>query len=64
MFLLHGDHIRFLGRGIIDGSRCPTHARSLLMVQGSDIQIEGVILRDSSTWNVPIRRSDRVACAM
>jgi hypothetical protein len=29
-------------------------------VRGSDISIEGVILHDSSTWSVPIRRSDRV----
>jgi hypothetical protein len=29
-------------------------------VQGQDITLEGVILRDSSTWNIPIRRSERV----
>jgi polygalacturonase len=29
-------------------------------VQGSDITIEGVVLRDSPVWTVPIRRSDRV----
>jgi len=59
-FVLRGKGITFRGRGIIDGSRCTTHARHLLVVQGSDIQIEGVILRDSSTWNMPIRQSDRV----
>ena len=60
MFVLRGNGITFRGRGIIDGSRCTTHARHLLVVQGSDIQIEGVILRDSSTWNMPIQQSDRV----
>ena len=59
-FLLRGDGITFRGRGIIDGSRSTTHARSLLVVQGADVRIEGVILRDSSTWNLPIRESDRV----
>jgi hypothetical protein len=44
----------------VDGSRCTTHARNLVVVQGSDITLEGVILRDSSTWNLPIRQSDRV----
>ena len=29
-------------------------------MQGQDIALEGVILRDSSTWNIPIRRSERV----
>ena len=59
-FLLRGTNISFRGRGIIDGSRCTTHARNLIQVQGSDINLEGVILRDSSTWNIPIRRCDRV----
>jgi hypothetical protein len=60
-FVLRGNGITFRGRGIIDGSRCTTHARNLLVVQGADVQIEGVILRDSSTWNIPIRQSDRVS---
>lgn len=58
-FVLRGTNITFRGRGIVDGSRCPTHARNLVVVQGRDITLEGVILRDSSTWNVPIRQSDR-----
>ena len=59
-FHLRGENIAVRGRGIIDGSRCSTHARNLMLVQGSDIQLEGVVFRDSSTWNIPIRRSDRV----
>ena len=59
-FHLRGQNITVRGRGIIDGSCCSTHARNLMLVQGSDIQLEGVVFRDSSTWNIPIRRSDRV----
>lgn len=59
-FTLRGTNITFRGRGIVDGGSSTTHARNLLMVQGRDIRLEGVILRDSSTWTVPIRRSDRV----
>ena len=60
-FVLRGTNIAFRGRGIVDGSRCTTHARNLIVVQGDDIRLEGVILRDSSTWNVPIRKSRRVS---
>lgn len=59
-FLLKGTNITFRGRGIVDGSRCTTHARNMISVQGRDIHLEGVILRDASTWTIPIRRSDRV----
>jgi hypothetical protein len=57
---LRGTNITLRGRGIIDGGRSTTHARNLVSVQGADIRLEGVILRDSSTWTIPIRRSDRV----
>jgi len=59
-FELAGRNITFRGRGILDGSACPTHARSPVFVSGSDITLEGVILRDSSLWTIPIRRCDRV----
>jgi hypothetical protein len=59
-FVLKGTNIAFRGRGIVDGSRCTTHARNLVSVQGRNITLEGVILRDASTWTIPIRQSDRV----
>jgi len=59
-FVLRGTNITFRGRGIVDGSFCTTHARNLVSVQGNDISLEGVILRDASTWTIPIRQSDRV----
>jgi hypothetical protein len=59
-FALNGSNITFRGRGIVDGGASPTHARNLVSVRGQDILLEGVILRDASTWTVPIRQSDRV----
>jgi hypothetical protein len=59
-FRLKGRNITIRGRGIIDGSRSTTHARHLVYVQGTDIRLEGVILRDSSTWTIPVRKSQRV----
>ena len=60
-FELRGKHITFRGRGILDGTGSTTHAKNLLYVNGRDISIEGIILRDSSVWNLPIRQSDRVS---
>ncbi len=60
VFSLQGEHIVLRGRGVIDGSLCPTHSRNLLLVRGRDITVEGVIFRDSSVWTIPIRQSDRV----
>lgn len=57
---LIGKNIKVKGRGIIDASLCPTHARNMLMVEGKNISIEGVILRDASVWTVPVRMSDNV----
>jgi len=57
---LRGNHVSLRGRGIIDGSQCPIHTRNLLSIQADDVTVEGVTLRDSSTWNVPIRRSHGV----
>jgi polygalacturonase len=60
-FELTGRNITFRGRGILDASLCPTHARNLLMVRKCyNVKIEGIILRDASTWNMPIRQSDSV----
>jgi hypothetical protein len=59
-FVLRGTNIMFRGRGIADGGFSTTHARHLVFVQGQDVTLEGVILRDSSTWTIPIRQSDRV----
>lgn len=57
---LAGENITIRGRGIIDASACPTHARNMIMVTGSNIKIEGIILKDPPLWTVPVRRSDNV----
>jgi hypothetical protein len=60
-FILTGNNIVFRGRGIIDGSLCPSHSRSLIGIRGTNVVLEDVILRDSSGWTVPIRSSERVS---
>ncbi len=57
---LIGTNIALRGRGIIDGSLCPGHTRNLVEVKGANISLEGVIMRDSSTWTLPIRNSEQV----
>jgi hypothetical protein len=58
--ILSGSHIRLLGRGIIDAGLCPTHAGNFVLVNGDDIKLDGVIIRNSCGWTIPIRRSDNV----
>ncbi len=59
-FELQGNHIRLCGRGIIDFSLIPAATRNAILVKGKDIVVEGVIVRDASTWTIPIRESDGV----
>ncbi|HSI15614.1 MAG TPA: glycosyl hydrolase family 28 protein [Chthoniobacter sp.] len=60
IFRLQGSNITLRGRGIIDCSLCPLHTRSIVGVTGSHIRMEGVTLRDSSGFTLPVRRSDDV----
>jgi hypothetical protein len=55
-----GDSIVIRGRGVIDGSQCPLHTRSLMKIRGKNIQVEGIIVRDSSRWTIPVCGSDQV----
>lgn len=59
-FILAGNNIKFRGRGIIDASACTTHSRNILYTQGTDISLEGVILRNPSVWTVFVRQCDRI----
>jgi hypothetical protein len=59
-FELRGKNIKFRGRGIIDGSESPVHARNLIMVHGQQIELNGVILVNSPGWTVPLRESEKV----
>ncbi len=60
-FILAGKNITFRGRGILDGSNCSTHSKNLVLLRGSNIKIEGIILRDPSIWTIPISQSDTVS---
>lgn len=59
-FELRGKNIKFKGRGIIDASASPTHARNLIMVHGTNIDVEGIIMVNSSGWTLPLRSSKNV----
>jgi len=62
VFSLVGENITLRGRGIIDGSLHvkATAQANMIYAKGEAIEIEGVTLRDSSSWNVPIRQSTNV----
>ena len=55
---LLGSGIKLHGRGILDGSQAL--GKNLLKIEGQDISLEGIILQDAGTWNMPIQYSDRV----
>ncbi|MDR2775348.1 MAG: endo-polygalacturonase [Tannerella sp.] len=59
---LKGKNIRVCGRGILDATGCTTHAREMIVTsQGSEnIRLEGIIIRDSPSWTVPIYGADSV----
>ncbi|MDR2956158.1 MAG: endo-polygalacturonase [Prevotella sp.] len=58
--VLKGKNIKVKGRGIIDATNTPTHSRNMLVVEGEDIGVEGIILKDPSVWTVPVRHSKNV----
>jgi len=61
IFRLTGSNITLRGRGIIDGSLCPRGSGSILGIYGCrNVQLEGIILRDSCGWTMPVRRCDQV----
>ena len=62
VFFLDGSNIVLRGRGIIDGSLIPNPNPfgNILKVHGQNIQVEGVVLRDSCNWTFQINVSNRV----
>lgn len=60
VFELKGDNITLRGRGVIDGSLRAKGTPGLINAEGNNIHIEGVVLRDSSGWTVPITGADHV----
>jgi hypothetical protein len=57
---LIGDNIKVRGRGIIDASAIPTLGRNMLLIQGTNISVEGIILRDAAVWTMPVMKSQNV----
>jgi hypothetical protein len=62
VFLLAGSNITLRGRGIIDGSLIPkpSPGGNIVGVYGQKIEIEGVTLRDSGSWTIPVSGCDDV----
>jgi hypothetical protein len=54
-----GSHIQVRGRGVLDGSQ--TLGKFLMRIEGQDLTLEGIILQDSGTWNMPLQYSDHVS---
>jgi len=54
-FILRGKNITFRGRGIFDQELVPTHGRQMVSASVEGLKMEGVILRNSSTWTVSLR---------
>ena len=58
--MVAGEQHHLAGAGILDGSLCPVHTQHLLELHGTNIVVEGIILRDSSVWTVPVRDCQKV----
>ncbi|MBN1808143.1 MAG: right-handed parallel beta-helix repeat-containing protein [Planctomycetes bacterium] len=57
----NGRGIRIAGRGILDGSLIPHAGKSSIAVSRCrDVRIEGIVIRDSSNWNITVRESSGV----
>jgi len=55
------EDVTIRGRGIIDASRIPHPGRNMIAIRESEnVRVEGILLRDASTWNVHINRSTDV----
>jgi polygalacturonase len=60
-FIFSGNHVKVAGRGIIDQENVyRLQGRNIFSVTGKDVELEGVILRNSSIWTVSLRGADRV----
>lgn len=59
--ITNAENVRICGRGIIDGSLLPHPARNPIRVYGShNVSIEGITLRNSPNWHLPIINSEDV----
>ena len=54
-FILRGKNITFRGRGIFDQELVRTHGRQMVSASVDGLNMEGVVLRNSSVWTVSLR---------
>ena len=54
-FILKGKNICFRGRGIFDQELVPNQGRQMMSATVEGLKMEGVILRNSSSWTVSLR---------
>ena len=59
-FNLRGKNITFRGRGIFDQEGVPNQGRQMMSITVDDYKMEGVILRNASTWTVSLRDCNKV----
>ena len=59
-FNLRGKNITFRGRGIFDQEGVPNQGRQMMSITVDDFKMEGVILRNASTWTVSLRDCNNV----
>ncbi len=56
------EDVRICGRGILDGTAMPHPARNLIRLQNAKrVRVEGITLRNSPSWHLPIVDCDDVA---
>ena len=56
--------VRICGRGILDGGDLPHASKALVALSGStDVQVEGIVIRDSPNWAVLSHGCQRVSVA-
>ena len=57
----NAENVRICGRGILDGTLLPHPARNLIRLYNSkDVRVEGILLRNSPNWHMPIANCERV----
>ena len=60
-FILSGNNVRFRGRGIIDQDDVHrTRSRGPMRISGTNVSLEGIIIRNSSGWTVVLDEAENV----
>jgi len=56
------NHVTIRGRGILEGSSLPWHARmAISIIESTNVRVDGIILVDMPCWNINIRSSENVS---